>query len=80
MKKLSILLVFLISVGFAQTPIDEKLFIKKFFNKKQCDQIIDKKYYQICYNYKAKGANYVYYVLDGAKVNVNGGLMKNLGS
>lgn len=69
MKKLSILLPLLISAAFAQTPIEEKLFIKKFFNQKQCDQIIDKTYYQICYNYKAKGANYVYYVLDGSKVN-----------
>lgn len=69
MKKLSILLPLLISLVFAQTPIEEKLFIKKFFNKKQCDQIIDKTYYHICYNYKAKGANYVYYVLDGNKVN-----------
>ncbi|WP_373072075.1 DNA/RNA non-specific endonuclease [Sulfurimonas sp.] len=69
MKKLSILLPLLISIAFAQIPIEEKLFIKKFFNKKQCDQIIDKTYYEICYNYKAKGANYVYYVLDGSKVN-----------
>ncbi len=69
MKKISILLLFFASIAFAQTPIEEKLFIKKFFNKKQCDQIIDKEYYQICYNYKAKGANYVYYVLDGSKVN-----------
>jgi endonuclease G len=69
MKKIPILLSLLISVAFAQTPIQENLFIKKFFNKKQCDQIINKDYYQICYNYKAKGANFVYYVLDGAKVN-----------
>jgi len=40
-----------------------------FINSRNCDQILDKGYYQICYNYSAKGARYVGYVLDGSKVN-----------
>ena len=35
----------------------------------ECDQILDKSYYQICYDYKAKGAHIVEYTLDGDKVN-----------
>jgi len=49
--------------------------IKDFINKQNCDQIILKKnrsktklYYQICYNYKAKGPKYVGYVLNGRQV------------
>jgi len=49
--------------------LPDSLFIKKFFNDKNCDQIIDKKVLSICYNYNAKSANYVYYKLDGKKVN-----------
>jgi len=40
-----------------------------FINKRNCDQILDKGYYQICYDYSAKGARYVTYTLDGSKVN-----------
>jgi len=36
----------------------------------ECNQVLDKKYYQICYDYKAKGAHIVEYTLDGSKVNV----------
>ena len=42
--------------------------ISDFINKRNCDQVLDKRYYQICYDYKAKGARYVGYVLDGDKV------------
>jgi len=41
----------------------------KYINKKNCNQIIDKKVYIICYDYKNKGAKYVGYRLDGDKVN-----------
>jgi len=35
----------------------------------ECDQVLDKSYYQICYDYRAKGAHIVEYTLDGDKVN-----------
>jgi len=43
--------------------------IHDFINKRNCDQILDKGFYQICYDYSAKGARYVGYTLDGDKVN-----------
>ncbi len=43
--------------------------LSSYINKKNCDQIINKKVYTICYNYKAKGAVYVAYNLDGKLVN-----------
>lgn len=43
--------------------------INHFINKRNCDRVLDKGYYQICYDYNAKGALYVGYTLDGSKVN-----------
>lgn len=43
--------------------------IHDFINQRNCDQVLDKKFYQICYDYHAKGARYVGYTLDGSKVN-----------
>lgn len=43
--------------------------LSDYINKQNCDQIIDKQVYTICYDYKAKGARYVAYKLDGSKVN-----------
>jgi len=43
--------------------------ISDFINQQNCDQVLDKGFYQICYDYKAKGARYVGYTLDGSKVN-----------
>lgn len=40
-----------------------------FINKKNCDKIIDKQVFSICYDYKMKGAKYVAYQLDGKLVN-----------
>jgi len=40
-----------------------------FINRQKCDQILDKGFYQICYNYSAKGAQYVAYTLQGDRVN-----------
>jgi len=40
-----------------------------YINKANCDQIIDKQVFTICYDYKMKGAKYVSYTLDGNKVN-----------
>ena len=36
-----------------------------------CDQIIDKEYYEICYDYEYKGALFVSYHLEGDKVYAN---------
>ena len=43
--------------------------LSSYINKQNCNQIIDKQVYTICYDYKAKGAKYVAYTLDGSKVN-----------
>ncbi len=40
----------------------------RFFSRQACDQVVDKRYFHICYDYRAKGARYVGYVLDGSKV------------
>lgn len=40
-----------------------------FINISKCDQIIDKQVFQICYDYKLKGAKAVWYQLDGQLVN-----------
>ena len=61
MRQLTILLV-LVSGMFA-TSFDT------YINKKNCDQIIDKQVYTICYDYKYKGALFVAYKLDGDLVN-----------
>jgi len=42
--------------------------LRDFINKQNCDQILDKGFYQICYNYHDKGALYVGYTLSGKKV------------
>jgi len=43
--------------------------ISKYMMAEDCDQVLDKGEYFICYNYKVKGARYVGYELDGSKVN-----------
>lgn len=43
--------------------------ISDFINKKNCNQIIDKSVYSICYDYHLKGAKFVGYTLDGNLVN-----------
>ena len=55
--------IFLISTSIYATNILD------YINKQNCNQIIDKQVYTICYDYKAKGAKYVAYTLDGSKVN-----------
>jgi endonuclease G len=46
------------------------LFLKQFFNNKECDQILrNNEYFITCYSYKNKGAKYVAYTLYGNKVN-----------
>ena len=41
----------------------------RYFPRGACDQVIDKKFYQICYDYRMRAARYVAYELDGQKVN-----------
>ena len=43
--------------------------VSDFINKNNCNQIIDKQVYQVCYDYNHKGAKYVAYTLDGSLVN-----------
>jgi len=43
--------------------------IRDFINNRNCDQVLDKKYYKICYDYQLKAATYVGYKLDGNLVN-----------
>lgn len=55
----------LLSINLFATDISD------YINKNNCDQIIDKEYFTICYDYKMKGAKYVAYTLDGSLVNKN---------
>jgi len=45
--------------------------ISDYINLKNCDQIIDKQVYKVCYSYKHKGALAVWYELDGSLVHKN---------
>jgi len=60
-----IAVVFLASIPSLSYPTE----IHDFINKRNCDQVLDKGYYQICYDYSMKGAKFVGYTLDGNKVN-----------
>lgn len=44
-------------------------FSEKFINSSRCNQIIDKEFITICYDYKLKSARAVSYTLDGDLVN-----------
>ena len=59
------LLLLLISVSLNATSIND------YINKNNCDQIIDKQVFTICYDYKMKGALFVGYELQGNLVNKN---------
>jgi len=59
-------LAFIVSAAFSTVSATE---ISDFINTKQCDQIIDKKIYTVCYSYKYKGALSGWTTLDGNKVN-----------
>ena len=45
--------------------------LEEYINIKQCDQIIKKQSYDICFSYKYNGPLYVIYELDGDLVNKN---------
>lgn len=59
-------LLFLITIFISQLF---SLEINDFINKENCDKIIDKQVFNICYDYKYKGALAVAYTLDGKLVN-----------
>ena len=63
MKKIAFLTLFLLTTLIQATDLNQ------YINKQNCPQIIDKQVFTICYDYKAKGAKYVAYTLDGTKVN-----------
>ncbi len=57
------LLILLISISLNATNVND------YITKKNCDQIIDKQVFKICYDYKMKGAKFVSYTLQGDLVN-----------
>jgi len=61
----------LVLVALLSTPVPLMATeIRDFINAQNCNQVLDKGYYQICYDYNMKGARFVGYILDGKKVNV----------
>jgi len=49
---------------------NNSLFVKKYINNKNCDQILrNKGYFTTCYNYNLKSATVIYIKLDGNLVN-----------
>ena len=61
MKSLLSVLVVVLSLQAAQ--------LSDYVNTKQCDQVVDKQLYKICYSYKYKGALSGWVTLHGDKVN-----------
>ncbi len=67
-KKILTTLLFSTSLALASDP-----YLHQFFNDKVCDRVLNNDgYFQTCYDYKAKGAKYVAYTLDGSLVNSEG--------
>ena len=62
MRSLLSILVLALSLQAAQ--------LSDYVNTKNCDQVVDKQLYKICYSYKYKGALSGWVTLDGNKVNV----------
>ncbi len=56
----------IISSGSSTTQTDYK---SKYINSKNCNQIIDKEFFEICYDYRLKVAKAVSYTLEGDLVN-----------
>ena len=59
MRKILLITIPLLTINLLATDISN------FLNLKNCDQIIDKQIYKICYSYKHKGALAVWYELNG---------------
>lgn len=65
LKKTLAALLFTTSLVFANDT-----FLHQFFNNKVCDQVLENdEYFKTCYDYKAKGAKYVAYAIDGSLAN-----------
>ena len=62
MKKSLILLSILSANVFATN-------VQDFINDKNCNQIVDKTIFKVCYDYQLKGARYVAYTVDGEMAN-----------
>ena len=58
-----VLIISILAVASIATSIND------FIDTKQCDQIVDKQVFKVCYDYKIKGARAVWYGLDGRLVN-----------
>jgi endonuclease G len=52
-----------------QSQTEDIDYKNKFINSKKCNQIIDKEFFEICYNYSLKVATSVAYTLEGDLVN-----------
>lgn len=67
LKRTLTTLVFTASLALANDT-----FLHQFFNNKVCDQVLENDgYFKTCYDYKAKGAKYVAYTINGPLVNSN---------
>ena len=61
--KMKLLIILALAINLFATNISD------YINKQNCDQIIDKQVYTICYDYKMKAAKYVAYTLHGDNIN-----------
>lgn len=62
--------IFLTMVLTASLALASDTFLHQFFNNKVCDQVLENDgYFKTCYDYKAKGAKYVAYTIDGSLAN-----------
>lgn len=62
---------FILSLATSLTLASDT-FLHQFFNNKVCDQVLSNDgYFKTCYDYKAKGAKYVAYTIDGSLANSN---------
>jgi len=68
-KQLLFLVLILVSFTYATS-------LEDYVDKKQCDQIIDKQLYSICYSYKYKGALSGWVTLSGKNVNTKNDIKK----
>ncbi|MFA5453977.1 MAG: DNA/RNA non-specific endonuclease [Sulfurimonas sp.] len=67
LKRTLTTLVFTASLALANDT-----FLHQFFNNKVCDQVLENDgYFKTCYDYKAKGAKYVAYTINGSLTNSN---------
>jgi len=69
-RLITVVALFMATVILSVAPTGSKATeINDFINGRNCDQVLDKGYYKICYDYNAKGAKYVAYELSANTVN-----------